>query len=514
MHRGGHNPFGFGEWVLGIDAYKVAARQLEHAHTLSPSPADALGECRRQQCPCVVGVCRCVVVVGLYQSGVLACSPDEVCPAASIGAALATQGVYTLSQRDVGFAGQRVFLFEQGGHIGSEGSLSGAVGCEQHAGYAWMAWQLGHGFASRGSFALFVQRAEGDEQPAGVYYRCLRRRRQPWQGRHLALAPDGGVEQQRGEVGLEYLGLPLGLHSGFVGLAPHAIAHAGRHTSGTSGALGGHVKRDAHRLQVAQAAPGVEHHLAAQTAVNHYLYTLDGQRGFGDWRGQDHLALASRTRGYGPRLLIVGEQAVERTYRCSVQAPVKQLRRPAYFALARQKGQYVAFVAAVGLQYGFRHPPGYGGWVGCTYAVGMDYLNGKHLGIAMQKRTVQCLLQGCGAYGGRHRHHAQVVAQQLLALARQRKGFVGVQAPLVEFVEHHHPDAFQRGVVEQHARQHPFGDHLDACPLRHSALEAYAVAHRFAHGLVQQPCHARGNLACRHPSGLQHDDLASIFRQS
>ena len=75
----------------------------------------------------------------------------------------------------------------------------------------------------------------------------------------------------------------------------------------------------------------------------------------------------------------------------------------------------------------------------------------------------------------------QILAQALLRVARQREAEIGVERALVEFVEQH---ARRRpssdGIVEDHAGEDAFGDHLDAGPARHLRAEAHAIADRVA----------------------------------
>ena len=49
-----------------------------------------------------------------------------------------------------------------------------------------------------------------------------------------------------------------------------------------------------------------------------------------------------------------------------------------------------------------------------------------------------------------------------LRVERQRQAEVGVERALVELVEQNGRDAVERGIVEDHAREHALGDHFDA----------------------------------------------------
>ena len=62
----------------------------------------------------------------------------------------------------------------------------------------------------------------------------------------------------------------------------------------------------------------------------------------------------------------------------------------------------------------------------------------------------------------RHDQEAQILAQALLRVERQREAEIGIERALVELVEQHRGDAVERGIVEDHAREHALGDDLDA----------------------------------------------------
>ena len=66
----------------------------------------------------------------------------------------------------------------------------------------------------------------------------------------------------------------------------------------------------------------------------------------------------------------------------------------------------------------------------------------------------------------------------------EREPEIGVQTALVEFVEDDEPDPLERRIVLQQARQHAFGDDLDARPRTDTRVEAHAIADRFADGLA------------------------------
>ncbi len=55
-----------------------------------------------------------------------------------------------------------------------------------------------------------------------------------------------------------------------------------------------------------------------------------------------------------------------------------------------------------------------------------------------------------------------------------------MQAALVKLVEQNRGDSFERRIALQHAREHAFGDDLDARALADARFQAHAIAHGFA----------------------------------
>ena len=78
----------------------------------------------------------------------------------------------------------------------------------------------------------------------------------------------------------------------------------------------------------------------------------------------------------------------------------------------------------------------------------------------------------------------------------------------MEFVEQHGGDSVERRIVEDHAREHAFGDDLDPRARRDQALQPHAQADRLADRLAERRGHARRRGARGEPARLEHDDLA------
>ena len=107
---------------------------------------------------------------------------------------------------------------------------------------------------------------------------------------------------------------------------------------------------------------------------------------------------------------------------------------------------------------------------------------------------------------GRHREHAQLGRQVPLRVEREREADVGVQAALVVLVEQHCRDAFERRIALQHAREHAFGDDLDAGAFADARLEPHAEADGVADALAERGGHALGHGARCEPARLEHHD--------
>ena len=100
--------------------------------------------------------------------------------------------------------------------------------------------------------------------------------------------------------------------------------------------------------------------------------------------------------------------------------------------------------------------------------------------------------------------------KRLLRIEREREAEVGVERALVELVEQHRRDALERGIVEDHAREHALGDDLDAGALRDEALQPHAQADRLADLLAQGRRHAGGGGAGGETARLEQDEALAL----
>ena len=113
--------------------------------------------------------------------------------------------------------------------------------------------------------------------------------------------------------------------------------------------------------------------------------------------------------------------------------------------------------------------------------------------LAFDHRRIAQEFRDAGAVERRrHRRDAEILAQALSRVERERQAQIGIERALVKLVEQNGGDAGKLGVVDQRAGEHALGHHLDAGLLRHPRIEADAEAHRLADRLAERPRHAGG----------------------
>ena len=91
-------------------------------------------------------------------------------------------------------------------------------------------------------------------------------------------------------------------------------------------------------------------------------------------------------------------------------------------------------------------------------------------------------------------------------MQREREAGVAVDRTLVEFVKADQADAFEHRIVEQHARQHAFGDDLDPRRCTDARITAHAPADGVANGVAEHGGHACGGSAGGEATGFQQQD--------
>src|SRR5690606_17832854 len=126
----------------------------------------------------------------------------------------------------------------------------------------------------------------------------------------------------------------------------------------------------------------------------------------------------------------------------------------------RQEDEYVADVIVQGSAHGA------GGELLDACLGGMvEVVRVDRIAAALACYDRRIAKQPSDAFGlQRRRHHEypKVFAKDAARLQRQCESEIRLEASLVEFVEDHEPNAVERRIILQQARQHPFGDHFDA----------------------------------------------------
>ena len=101
-------------------------------------------------------------------------------------------------------------------------------------------------------------------------------------------------------------------------LGPQSVAHAGRRAAGAAAALVGRRARDAHGLEPAHAARGIEALATLEPRVDDDAHAVDGEAGLGDVGRDDDLAASPRRRPQRRVLRRGVEIAVQRQHRAAI----------------------------------------------------------------------------------------------------------------------------------------------------------------------------------------------------
>ena len=109
----------------------------------------------------------------------------------------------------------------------------------------------------------------------------------------------------------------------------------------------------------------------------------------------------------------------------------------------------------------------------------------------------------------RHDEDAKVGPERALDVERQGEAEVGVERPLVIFVEDDGGDAGEFGVVQHRAGEHALGDDLDPGAGRNGGVEARLEADGAAERVSQRFRHAFGGGTGGEAAGLEKQDAAA-----
>ena len=232
-----------------------------------------------------------------------------------------------------------------------------------------------------------------------------------------------------------------------------------------------------------------------EAGIDHCCDAIDCQRCLGDVGGQDHFP--ARRRRESALLRVDIERTVERK---NDAVHIAQLAG-SHLDLPRswQKREDVAGRLADGRTQQ------------CVRTIGdadrmRSRVDFEHAGVAEETGDFT------GIEGRGHHHDAEVVTR-VEGLLRQREREVGVDAALVEFVEHDDVEVAQQRIGLQSRGEDAFGGHQELGSIGEALFEADLPSDLFSDtpaALFGDPPRER---ACRHPPRLQKDRLADL-RQS
>ena len=424
--------------------------------------------------------------------------------AASIGPLAALPPPALQAQRKVCVLPANAAFAQQHGNIGG-GLRQPHFGCaHQHMRDTRAERQFRQRLAMRRDPTVAIQRLQRGQPCPRLGDGCGGRGIEPAQRPRIAHAPQCAVEQQAGKVAFQYLRRIEGGHASARGCFPQAIGDAGPLPRGAARTLGrrrlacpfGHQPGDARR-PVITGPP-------RQPAVDDDPHTVDGQAGFRDAGRQYDLARARpRWPDCGP--LCGGiKRSVEEMH--VIGAAVDPLRRAFNLSHARQEGEQVAFrFLADGAADGGGHlilDPSFHMAADMTQFERLDAaLALDHRCVAQQGGEARAV-EGCG-----HGHDAQVRAQRLLRVERQREAEIAVQTALMHFVEQHRRHARQFGVVLNPADENALCQHQQTGTRRHFAVHPRGIADRAARLFAQHFGDPFGSGAGGETAGGKQQDL-------
>ena len=392
-----------------------------------------------------------------------------------------------------------------------------AVGLEDHAAEAGVDGQPGQALAVAGqpAHAAVVVELDGAElvqEAHAVGHGPAVGRVEEGEAGHVAEAEGGQLEDDRGQVGAEDLGLGERRAGVVVGLVVEADADAGGDAPAAAGPLGGRGLRDrldGEALDLEAVAVARD---AGRARVDDVADPGHGDRGLGHVGGQ-HDATA-RVGGEGPALLGHREPGVEGEHLGVGQGQVLEgAGRVADLALARQEHQDVARALAAELadgvgDAGVQVAPGALGLVvgGAQGAVAdLDRVGpARHLDDG---GAAEVAGEGLGVDGGRGDDDLEVGAApaQLGEVADEH---VDVEAALVGLVHDDRVVGRQVAVAAQLGQQDAVSHELDEGVVADLVGEAHGVAHGAAEVDAQLVGDAVGHGARRQAAGLGVADHA------
>ncbi len=283
-------------------------------------------------------------------------------------------------------------------------------------------------------------------------------------------------------------------------------------SAGPPGALDRRGLADLSEPQGGKAGPVRVAGQLGEPGVDHDADPVDGDRGLGHVGGEDHLAPGRGRHHAGlglERQLAVQRKDVDPEPGRAHAWPsggAQGLVAPANLGRARQEHQQIALgpVPQEPAHRG-RHLLGERAIVRVAEVLDRDL---EAASLAAHPRTVvEELGDGLGVEGGRHDAHPEVGAARAPQAGQQRQHQIARQVALVKLVEHHRPDAPERGIGEQPPDQDPLGDEADPGARRGPVLEADGVADGRAERLPELARDPLGGEPRREATWLEHPQL-------
>ncbi len=252
---------------------------------------------------------------------------------------------------------------------------------------------------------------------------------------------------------------------------------------------------------------------AGETAIDDEAHAFNRQRGLGDRRRQHHLAAAGLRRR--DRFVLCG--AIHRpkkrrnVYIRVAQPLFEQGGGPHDLALTGQEDQSRA---ALG---GERRKYDAGGVLldaQSRVATDIARLDRKRPAGALDDRRIAEQTGDAGPIERRrHDEEAQILAQGPLRVERQSEAKIGVERALVEFVEQHRSDAFERWIIKDHPCEDALGDDFDPRLGRDERLHSHPEADSLADLFAERRGHSLCGGAGRESARLQEQHLAVMQKR-
>ena len=408
-------------------------------------------------------------------------------------------------QLQIGVAAAQTALGEEDGDLGRGAAPAARLGLDQHVREARREGQGGDRLAVGGGAAVGGEGAEREEALPRLVDRGGRRRIEPGELARVGHAPQGAVEKQGGEIGLENLGRIEARQSGGRGFFPEAVDGSGALAAGAAGALGDGGLAGALGDQAGDAGGAVVAGAAGEAGIDDDADAVEGETGLGDGRGQHDFAPAGRRRGDGGTLRRGLEAAVEAV---EVGACGERRLQPLGGALdlgdAGEKGEQAALRLGKGAADG-------GGHVVLDAPFGraaeMDQRDGVGAAFAADhRRAAHQVGEALAVEGGGHSEEAEVRPERGLCIEGEGEAEVAVEAALVDLVEQDGGHAGELGVGLDAVPEDAFGEHGDPGAGGAPGVEAGGVADRAADGLAGELRHPlRGGPGGEAPGGEEQD---------